>query len=285
MRTPLIVLVAILLSASPLVAQSDTAKDRPGLIGPIRTLRVETTYLTGDGIQAKESPRVLTQTISFDERGSATENSVFNPDGSVKFKFGWNYSYDAKGREAERIFLNANGARTMRSVSRYDDKGRRIEVTFVANDGRINHVESFAYNAAGKLEQETHRNADGTMRNAQTYSYDSKGRRSDWIIYRPDGVPQQRTNSTYDDKGREIGSTVYRSDGSIAMSETRSYDDQGNLKERLRHRDGVLVSRETFSYEFDGRGNWIKRQIARETLRDGMSKKEIEVNYRALTYY
>jgi hypothetical protein len=242
-------------------------------------------YLTNDDNQSVESPRVLTQTASFDERGNATESSVFNRDGSVKFKYGWNTSYDAKGREAERIFLDANGARTMRSVSRYDEKGRRIEITFIANNGRINHVESFVYDTAGRLGQETHRNAEGTVRNLQTYSYDSKGRRTEWIIYRPDGVPEQRTNSSFDDKGREIGLTVYRSDGSIALSETRRYDDQGNLRERLRQRDAVLVSRETFSYEFDARGNWIKRQIARETLRDGMSQKEIEVNYRTLTYY
>ena len=104
-------------------------------------------------------------------------------------------------------------------------------------------------------------------------------------MYRPDGMPQQTTNSTYDDKGREIGLTIRRSDGSIAISETRSFDDQGNVKERLRQRDAVLVSRETFSYEFDARGNWTKRQIAREALRDGVLQKEVEVNYRILTYY
>ena len=48
-------------------------------------------------------------------------------------------------------------------------------------------------------------------------------------------------------------------------------------------RNGVFIRRETFTYEFDDRGNWVKRTIERETVQGDNSSKETEVNYR--TYY
>ena len=100
-----------------------------------------------------------------------------------------------------------------------------------------------------------------------------------------DGEFKEITDITYDDRGRETGLIVYLEGGSPAIEETRSYDDRWNLMEVLRYRNGVLMRRETFSYEFDARGNWVKRSIERETVRGDNSRRELEVNYRTITYY
>ncbi|HEY6120494.1 MAG TPA: hypothetical protein VIV66_11070, partial [Pyrinomonadaceae bacterium] len=78
---------------------------------PVQTIREETAFVTNISGQSVEGPRVLTQLRSFDERGTATGQTVF-------------------GLETERIFFNAAGVPTSKSVSTYDEKGRRVEITF-----------------------------------------------------------------------------------------------------------------------------------------------------------
>ena len=285
MRNFLTLLILIFFCASPSIAQKELDKDRRGFIGPVRTIRVETAFVTNVSGQSVEGPRVLTQLGSFDEKGTATGQTIFNLDGSLKFKYGWATSYDAKGRDTERIFYNAAGVPTSKSVSTYDEKGRRVETTFFNPDGPINHIEDFIYDSSGKMVQQVHRNPDGTIRNTQTYTYDNRARLTAWSLYKPDGTPFQRNVSTYDDKGRETGLTVYLGDGTPTIEESRSYDDRWNVIEVLRYRNGVLIKRETLTYEFDARGNWVKRNIARETVQGNTSRSETEVNYRTITYY
>ncbi len=158
-------------------------------------------------------------------------------------------------------------------------------MTFYNPNGAVNHIEAFAYDDRGKMIREVHLNPDGTIRNTSVYTHDTSGRQAEWSIHKPDGTLSQRNVSTYDDKGRERGWIIYRGDGTPAMGQARSYDERGNVIESLRYGNGVSVGRETFTYEFDARGNWVKRRTVRETVKDGNSHTEIEVNYRAITYY
>jgi hypothetical protein len=134
--------------------------------------------------------------------------------------------------------------------------------------------------------RQTHRNVDGAIRNASSYTHDAGGRVAEWALYKPDGTAAQRIAYTYDGRGRETGESVYRADGTLASGQTRIYDERGNVTEKLRHVNGVPVSRERFAYEFDGRGNWVKMRVSREALKDGNPQPEVvEVIYRTITYH
>lgn len=285
MRTYLTLLILILSLASPSSAQIETERSHPDFIGPVRTIRLETAAVTSVSGTPVEGSRVLVQLSSFDEMGNATGRSRFNPDGSLKWKLGWVTSYDAGGRETEIVFLNADGAPTSKSASAYDEMGRKVGMTFFNPDGSINHIQTFARDGNGKVAQEVHRNPNGTTRNTSNYTYDNRGRLTEWSLCKPDGKLTQRNVFTYDDNGRETGLAVYRGDGAQVIGESRSYDERGNVTVLLRHGNGVIFSRETFTYEFDARRNWIKRHIVREVLKGGNSRVEMEVNYRTITYY
>jgi hypothetical protein len=43
--------------------------------------------------------------------------------------------------------------------------------------------------------------------------------------------------------------------------------------------------KETFSYEYDSTGNWIKKISDIEKFKDGQVIKEVDILYRTLTYY
>lgn len=111
----------------------------------------------------------------------------------------------------------------------------------------------------------------------------SLGRRASH--YTPDGALLQKRVSTYDEKGRETEWAIYRGDGAPAAGQRRGYDEQGNVAESISYGNGVQVSRETFAYEFDARGNWVKRRVVRDAVRKGIFDTEVEVNYRTITYY
>ena len=73
--------------------------------------------------------------------------------------------------------------------------------------------------------------------------------------YTPDGTLLQKRVSTYDEKG-EPEWAIYRGDGTPA-GQRRVYDERVTCGEhQLQKRR--QVSRETFAYEFDARGNWVK---------------------------
>jgi Rieske Fe-S protein len=75
--------------------------------------------------------------------------------------------------------------------------------------------------------------------------------------------------------------------GQLLMREVISYDDKDNHLSSARYnRDNVLTENYSFKYEFDDRGNWIKRHRTKTgTAKDGTRINEDTVEYRVVTYY
>jgi len=67
----------------------------------------------------------------------------------------------------------------------------------------------------------------------------------------------------------------------------KSYDEKGNLIERtLLNASRTPVSKETVSYEFDARGNWIKRVVKKTSLQADQSSPQFnEGSYRHIVYF
>lgn len=278
--------LALALSCSySAAAQAGTDKDRSGVTGPVRTLRLEKAAVSLVSGRPVEGPRVLTQTISFDEKGNATATSVFNPDGSVSSKLGRAYTYDAEGRVAERSFLDAHGVLTGRAVPAYDKKGREVETTVFNPDGSVHYIQAYIYDERGNITRKASRSPGGAPYSSTAHTYDAKDRLTETAFYLPDGNLFQRNVYTYDARGRGTGWTAYRADGTPMTGFTRRYDEKGNVVESLHSANGSLVTRHTYTYEFDARGNWVKRRAEREDVRGGVSKVVPEVTYRTITYY
>jgi hypothetical protein len=65
-------------------------------------------------------------------------------------------------------------------------------------------------------------------------------------------------------------------------------DDKGNRVEWtiFEVRDGTISSKLSYVYEFDAKGNWIKRTSSKWVTKDGRSYYEPEnVYYRKIMYY
>lgn len=95
--------------------------------------------------------------------------------------------------------------------------------------------------------------------------------------------------ATYDIKGGKIDNAYFlaASGGTLTGKEVYKYDDKGNIVEMtLQGEDGNLLSKETYSYEFDAFGNWTKMITSVALIEGGkLSFEPTEVTYRSLSYF
>ena len=94
--------------------------------------------------------------------------------------------------------------------------------------------------------------------------------------------------TSYDNKGNKVDNAYFlAAGGSLTGKESYKYDDKGNMIEMtLQNEDGSLLSKETYSYEFDAVGNWVKMTTSVAVIEGGkLTFEPSEVTYRAIAYY
>ena len=94
--------------------------------------------------------------------------------------------------------------------------------------------------------------------------------------------------TTYDMKGNRVDNAYYlAAGGTITGKEVYKYDERGNMTEMTLHNpDGSLLSKETYTYEFDAVGNWVKMTTAVAVIEGGrVTFEPSEVTYRTIAYY
>jgi tetratricopeptide (TPR) repeat protein len=102
-----------------------------------------------------------------------------------------------------------------------------------------------------------------------------------------EGPTQLVEVTTYGIKGNRIENTSYPAGGGVAGKEEYKYDERGNITEMtVRDDRGSILSRESYTYEFDKFGNWTKMVTSLVVFENGELKREpVEITYRTLTYY
>jgi tetratricopeptide (TPR) repeat protein len=102
-----------------------------------------------------------------------------------------------------------------------------------------------------------------------------------------EGPPKLVEITTYSLKGNRIENTSYPIGSSLVGKEEYKYDERGNITEMtLRDDRGAIVSRESYTYEFDKFGNWTRMITSLVLFENEQLKREpVEVTYRTVTYY
>lgn len=94
--------------------------------------------------------------------------------------------------------------------------------------------------------------------------------------------------TTYDMKGNRVDNAYYlAAGGTLTGKEVYKYDERGNMIEMTLHNpDGSLLSKETYAYEFDAIGNWVKMTTSVAVIEGGrITFEPSEVTYRIIAYY
>jgi hypothetical protein len=276
------------MALSPVFAQTNTARDTGGLKGTVKSVRIEQAHFEEEiSGEVVESPRTISQSISYNHRGNYEEIAHYDNMGVLVWN--WAVKYDLAGTRQEEFSYEANG--TSRSVYKYSSNGRKCRVTEYNPDGSLSSWHVSVYDSNGNETSRKHYDVDGRLIGNYVYKYDQKGRKVEEIVYGRNATPAhtaRKRTYTYDSKGNLSEMWAYeRPRGGFLGKRIYKYDDDGNLVEEYYvGGDGKTRDRSTYSYEFDSQGNWIKRITHKESLFYGKSVLQPKVaTYRTITYF
>lgn len=165
-------------------------------------------------------------------------------------------SYGENGMLAKSVRIDA-GQRGDYFYS-YEANGNRLEL--IRNANSTSHVKTeFKYDANGNWIEEV-QTADEGLVGKTVYVYDAKGRCTESRLFNKQGLFARRAYT-------------YAADAN--PTQEAEYDPKGGL-----------VGKQSYSYELDPTGNWIKRITSAQGMSDGKPVSEpAAVTYRTITYY
>lgn len=214
--------------------------------GRVKKVATETAELTNESGNWIEGKPVPTSTVTFDEMGNFVRRETF-----------WKGQPDAI---YEYFFLN--GARV-------------VKITDLAprNEG-----------GGGPGPKAT---PDPRYTLKFVYKHDSKRNRTEELRYGNDTSLRSRTAYLYDDKGNQIESATYLPNAKEASRRSVcGYNDKGIVANETVYIGRNIVVKQSYTYEFDLSGNWIKRKRVAQATKDGKPfYQSHHVDYRSITYF
>ncbi len=270
------------LLAQPFIPSAKPDKEREGLLGAVRSVRIEIAKFAKESGKWVEQQRQLMDVTSYDAKGNRVERTTSRgPEGSVVYKERWNHNYNAQGKVIETSFLSADGSESVKETYAYDVKGRLIETVRLQPDGLVRFRETYDYDSNGHLIEKDSYARDGELSVKNIYTYDADGRVIQEASCDQNGSSLKKLIYTYDSKSYKTGVLLYKDDGSIVERHHYEYDTRGNLSEvAFYNPDGLLKNKRLYSYEYDSVGNWTQKT----EFNDSRSQPE-DVIYRTITYY
>lgn len=164
--------------------------------------------------------------------------------------------FNEKGNLTKMSFYHSKNILASETLYKYNDKGYLIEEEHHNYDFFFpvssKHIPK--YDDKGNLIEKDNYDSDGKLTSKTKYKYDGKGNEIERNIYKPDGSLDSKWTFKYDNKGNTIEENVYNSNGSLNSKITYRYNDKNIIEEAYNGRN-----KETYKYEHDDKGNWIKR--------------------------
>ncbi len=303
-RRVLLASICCILFAQPSLAQTEgvktpkSDKEREHLLGPVRSLSLDSAKIICDGGKCSEGPREHVATVYYDKHG----NWVKRIDRGQQDQ--WSYVYNREGRVIEKAVLAEDGSKISRSDFIYASDEHLVEEKTCDLSTSICTRASYTYDEAARLLARTTYNPDGTIHLKRECSYDDKGNVTcqtrhgiglsediqlynakrdllEDVTYGIDGNLVTKWVYHYNAKGTLVGAVGYKEGGAFVDRQVYAYDDRGNRTEvAFYNEDGSLRNKWIFSYEYDSVGNWVKKIEFHNSRTEPR-----EITYRTITYY
>ncbi len=308
-RPKLIVALTInFLFLLPIYAQKKTDREEAGLIGLVKTIRVESSFFINLFGEFKETNTNRESFTSYDRNGNITAQSIFKGydelvianrtltkmDDLVTKGV---YSYDSDGKLTAIVWVNSAGVPVGKDV--YGDSGRLATRLHYSSDGVMRKEQTYAYDPSGNQISEADCNFRGSRLiecNGKTlFSYDEAGNIKERAFYNEDGskalhplLGAHRVSLLYHPNGKLAAQLLYDRRGSVIRRNEFLYNSQGNMAEQAiyRKKDDRKPTRYSYTYELDSFGNWVKKITSKVLTQKNKTVTEPDsVTYRFLSYY
>ena len=226
---------------------SDAADD--GLRGKVKTVFQEDEDLSGTWSVQGRKPAAKEY---YDERGNLTKREFYDYKGNLDEIMVYGYLDGARVASRKSIEHEYNPPPMMIASA--------PGATRAKSDPRYSNKFTFQYDDKGRLIEKTWLLSNGEVSIRYVYKY-SRNQREE-LVYSSDGSLNQHYVSVLDATGNEIEETTFET------------------------RDGSVRSKSKYAYEFDAKGNWIKRTTSKWVTKDGKSDyAPAYVDYRTINYY
>jgi hypothetical protein len=203
-----------------------TEREKHGLIGPVKSVRVETALFEGQAEKLIEQTS-FSHTMTFNQDGWLIEQLTRNPDGSE-----W------------------------RAANDYSDSGRLLATRTYDLSGALNEV-WYIYDDEGRLVAGEQRSSDGKVTTPMTYAYDGTGekvriRKLDFsgkknLMIGIEGTntsisasEAQRVESRYNTRGEVIEVKVFNTRSELVSRVEITRDAMGNPLEEVQYTGDVV---------------------------------------------
>lgn len=277
--------IAFFITTISLVFLHTSCNDKP------RDNSLKRLNLKGKVESLKEIPYEAIERFGIIEKGKISRNHsqfehykiLFNNKGNVKIR----YTYDSEGKTIEKYtsiyddndWLIESQKHTNRYTTfgnldykwiyKYDEKGNQIESSKFNYDGQLDMMEKHKNDSNGNAFQTDNYNSDGRLVLQWQSEYDEKGNMVLRKGYDSEGRLFWTLTSKYNRRGNLVEMTSVLLDarlkGSLDKKETFKYDEFGNKIEHNTYSiDGRLISKESYIYDFDEIGNWIRQIIYKD---------------------
>lgn len=197
-----------------------------------------------------------------------------------------NYLYSDTEKTYSEVLLKRDSSIYSKTVLITDENKRPTSRSQFWGETKLRSQRTYAYNAQGDVIKDIYKEGLGEVINTYTYAYDMKGRKSQRLKYL-DSLLQSRTSYEYhadssvtytteygyDQKPKSQNLTILKDSARIEIQGYFANDD--TLQYRSRFKEvyvgedlleyerrtirGTFVDRYKTFYEFDEKGNWIKK--------------------------
>jgi hypothetical protein len=249
-----------------------------GLKGKVKSVTTQETYrYKKNGVAFIPWEKTYSRSYQFDNTGRYTEFKEKKSDGTGGYTI--KYTNKIKEKKIEQAYFDKDDKATITKIITLDDKGRTSDLLEFTKENKPDRSYFYTYDDKGNNSTLTSKRADGTVSSTYTYTYDDKKQKTDQRLETP-GYANSYISWRYDSKGNQTDEAWYNGKKEMTFRFERVYDDKGNKIEESKYKNGdAFLDKVTWKYEYDKKGNWIKRTQYTKTGED------FQIDERVIVYY
>lgn len=171
------------------------------------------------------------------------------------------FKYDKENLMVERKTFNDMDSLVVIMKVEYDEKGRPVNTLHQDGEGYLTSREVIEYNDENLIETQSVYNKDNVLIRKKQQYLDRRGLPKETKIFNEKNEVVNHRKETFGDNRLLDQFTVLSSNGEEVMLVKLSYDPAGNVvsQEALDMAAMEPYLPVTYQYEFDEKGNWIRR--------------------------
>jgi len=272
---PLLILLSL---ATYLTAQNITDWKKEKLKGKVKSFTLLENYRYKKDDKFTEWGILYNKKYAFDNTGRYTEYTELTAKGDLSYKI--KYVYNAKEKIATISYFDKDEKPTIKKIWTYNNSGQLVQMQEYTKDNKADWRYIYTYNTNGNRVMQESYKPDSTLYSKTTYTFDDKGNETGYLL-QTKGYANSGEKYAWDDKGNKTELQMLNGKNEVSFRTVSIYDANGNVIEEQRYKglETKLSYKTTFTYEYDAKGNWIKRT---QYTMDGI---EFDIAERKIVYY